>query len=255
MLKSLRVITALILREMATTYGKSLLGYLWAFLQPVGSIALFTLVISIGLRVKHPGIGTSFILFYASGIFPYSVAMETAKKVGKSVNYSKSLLKYPVVTLIDAIIARVALIALTMTAVYSSIFIGIIFGFSLDVSVSFSAIAAAFSCAILFGLGLGTLNCYLFYRFPAWTSIWAIITRPLFLLSTIIYSFEQIPSQYQYAMTYNPLVHLVGLMRRGIYVTYEANYVSNLYVIFVGMILLVIGLTLTGRYYKRMLYA
>ena len=254
-MNTIRVISALILREMSATYGKSMLGYLWAIFQPIGSIAMFTLVISIGLRIKHPGIGTSFILFYASGFFPYSLAMDTAKKVSRTINYSKALLKYPTVTYVDAIFARIILNTITSVVVYIIIFTGIIAVFSLDVSLNFEAMLSAIWLSLLFGAALGTLNCFLFYQFPAWSNLWAILTRPLFLLSTIIYSFEQVPSQFQHFLTFNPLIHMVGLMRRGIYVTYDANYVSELYIVLLSLPILSIGLLLIRKFYKRMLYS
>jgi hypothetical protein len=49
-LASFRTITALILREMATTYGRSPGGYLWAVLEPVAGVALLSLVFSLALR-------------------------------------------------------------------------------------------------------------------------------------------------------------------------------------------------------------
>ena len=38
---SLRCVIALMLREMATTYGRSPGGYLWVMLEPIAGIALF----------------------------------------------------------------------------------------------------------------------------------------------------------------------------------------------------------------------
>ena len=43
-LSGLRVVFALIIREMSTTYGRSAGGYIWAILEPVGAIALMSLV-------------------------------------------------------------------------------------------------------------------------------------------------------------------------------------------------------------------
>ncbi len=62
--RSLRTVSALVLREMSTTYGRSAIGYLWAFIEPTAGLVLLTLVMSI--IVVAPPIGTSFALFYAS---------------------------------------------------------------------------------------------------------------------------------------------------------------------------------------------
>ena len=42
-----------------------------------------------------------------------------------------------------------------------------------------AAVGAAFVCAALLGLGVGTLNCVLFGFFPTWSNIWKVLTRPL----------------------------------------------------------------------------
>ena len=47
-----RTVLALMLREMATTYGRSAGGYLWAILDPVLGIALLSVLFSLALR--HP---------------------------------------------------------------------------------------------------------------------------------------------------------------------------------------------------------
>lgn len=68
---SLRTISALVLREMATTYGRSPGGYIWAILEPVGGIALLSILFS--LAFLHPALGSNFQLFYASGLVPLTV--------------------------------------------------------------------------------------------------------------------------------------------------------------------------------------
>ena len=47
---NLRVILALMLREMTTRYGKSTGGYIWAFAEPLGMIAILSAVFSMAIR-------------------------------------------------------------------------------------------------------------------------------------------------------------------------------------------------------------
>ena len=48
-----RIVMALMLREMATTYGRSAGGYLWAILEPILGIALLSVIFSLALA--RPG--------------------------------------------------------------------------------------------------------------------------------------------------------------------------------------------------------
>ena len=251
--KGPRTVLALVLREMDSTYGKSPGGYIWAILEPIGAITLFTLVIALGLRLRSPSIGNNFMLFYATGFLPYTMFMKTNMKVAKSIHFSRQLLKYPRVTFIDAIIGRLIVNSLTMLIVFYVLMTGIHLAFNIDAILDVSAIVVSILLAIFLGLGLGCMNCFLMTIYPVYESIWVMFTRPLLLLSTVIYIFEEVPWRYQDVVWYNPLIHIIGLMRRGFYPSYDAAYVSELYVFSIGLITLAIGMVLLYRWNKFIL--
>ncbi|SFC65413.1 ABC transporter permease [Tropicimonas isoalkanivorans] len=251
--KTGRTIVALMMREMQTTYGRSPGGYIWAILEPVGAIAMFTFVISVGLKIRIPSLGSNFPLFYATGFLPFSLAMSTSNKVASSLKYSRSLLQYPGVQYTDALLARFLLNVLTHVMVFFIIMSGIHFIFHLSTIRNVEAIGMSLGLAGFLGLGIGTLNCFLFSISPLWTSAWGILTRPLLLISCVLYIFEEVPWQYQHIVAYNPLVHINGLMRRGFYATYDARYASPLYVLAFGLVCLVLGLVLLHRYHRYIL--
>jgi len=62
-----------------------------------------------------------------------------------------------------------------------------------------------------------------------------------------------VPANYREYLWYNPLVHIVGLMRRGFYPTYDATYVSVTYVFGVALVTLVFGLIFLKRYHREIL--
>ncbi len=251
--KSARTILALILREMQTTYGRSPGGYLWAILEPVGAIAVFTTVIAIGLKVRNPGLGSNFALFYATGFMPFTLTMAMSNKIANSLKFSRPLLFYPGVQFTDAIIARFLLTFLTSTLVFFIIMAGTHIVFDLSTIRDVPAIVMAWLMAGLFGLGLGTMNCFLFSVAPLWESAYSMLTRPLLLLSCVLYIFEDVPSQYQDVVWLNPLVHITGLMRVGFYATYDGTYVSVIYVMALSVSLLFFGLLFLQRFHSQIL--
>lgn len=252
-LKTPRTIMALILREMSTTYGRSPGGYIWAILNPVGAIAMFTLVLSTGLRIRNPSLGINFPLFLATGMLPLQIYMDMSNKIGTALNFSKPLLMYPGVRYTDAIIARFVLSLLTKVLVTYLVMAGIILTFETRAIVDLPPIITSIGMAAALGAGLGTLNCYLIPTYPVWGSIWGILTAPLFFMSTIFYTYEDLPRIGQEVLWYNPLVHIVGMMRRGFYPTYDAPYVSVSYVLGVALVTGTIGLSLLHRYHKDIL--
>lgn len=248
---SLRTISALILREMSTSYGRSPGGYLWAVLEPAAGIALLTALFSVGFR--SPPLGISFAMFYATGMLPFTLFTDITAKLGQAMNYSKQLLSYPRVTFMDAILARFGLNLMTQVLV-SYIVIGSIMLFSeTRVIMDGAVIARAYALAALLALGIGTFNCFMMLRFEIYQRFWSILMRPLFLLSCVFFLFDTIPQPYRDWLWYNPLVHLVGMMRHGFYPNYDAPYVSEIYVAICGLVALVLGLMLLRRDHKNAL--
>ncbi len=248
---ALRSIMALILREMTSRYGRSPGGYLWAILEPLGGILILSLGFS--LIVRTPSLGNSFLLFYATGYLPFQIYMSVSNAVARSVSYSRALLFYPAVTWLDAMIARTALNALTGLLVTYILLTGIFVLTETRTVVELAPVVQALALAILLGTGVGAFNCVISGLFKAWEQIWSIAMRPIFIVSGIFFLYEDMPPNVAAILWWNPLLHITGLMRRGVYATYRADYVSVAYVFAVSLGCLAMGLLLMGRYHRRIL--
>ena len=246
-----RVIVALMLREIATRYGRSPGGYLWEIAEPVAGIALLSSVFA--LTFAMPAIGTNFALFYASGYLVFQMYHDIANKVATSLRFSRPLLAYPAVTFVDALLARLILNVATHLVVVVVVIGGIALIYDLPLVMDVGTVLHALGLTALFAAGLGTLNCFLMMRFPVWERAWSILSRPLFLMSGVFFTYGAMPTQAQHILWYNPLIHAVGLTRKGIYGTYNADYVSPFYVYSVSIVLLFFGLLLLNRHHSRLL--
>lgn len=248
---SVRSIGALVLREMSSSYGRSPGGYIWAILEPAAGIALLTLVFSAAFH--SPPMGISFPLFYATGIIPFMVFMEIQGKLSQALNYSRQLLAYPSVTYLDALAGRFILNLLTQLMVGYVLLTIVYFLFENRATPNLPLIASTYAYTALLALGFGTMNCYLIVRFPIWQQAWSILTRPLFLISGVFILFETIPEPYREWLWWNPLIHVIGMMRVAFYPTYDAGYVSPLYLILLSLGLLAGGLLLLRKNYRDLL--
>jgi capsular polysaccharide transport system permease protein len=242
----LRVLFALVLREMGTSFGRSAGGYLWALGEPLGGVLLLALVFS--LAVRTPPLGSSFILFYATGMMPFSLFKAMSGGVAGAVSSNKGLLTYPVVTVLDAVLAKFVLNLLTSLMVTLILISGIVLVLDLHVNLDLGSAATAMGLAALLGLGVGATNCVLFGFFPTWKNVWGVLTRPLFLISGIFFTFESVPKAFQAVLWWNPLVHVTGVMRAGFYGTYDPAYVSYPYVLGLGLGLFAAGAVLMRRH-------
>ncbi|MFS4583712.1 ABC transporter permease [Phaeobacter sp. C3_T13_0] len=248
---TLRTVAALVLREMSTRYGRTPGGYLWGILEPLAAILFLSLGFS--LVIRTPSLGTSFLLFYASGFLPFNLYQTLSGTIARALAYSRPLLRYPAVTWLDAILARFVLNSLTGIVITTLLMTGILAVIDSRTAIDLPPLTEAIALAMVLGLGMGCMNAVLMGLFPLWDVAWSIITRPLFLASGVIYIYEDLPPVAQDILWYNPLLHITGLMRTGFYPTYNADYVSHSYVLLIGMSLTALGLVLMRRYHRVIL--
>lgn len=246
-----RTILALMLREMSTRYGQSAGGYLWAVLEPVGAIVILSFGFSLLLR--SPALGSSFILFFATGYIPFGLYQSVSTAVARSISFSRPLLMYPAVTWMDALLARFVLNLLTGVMVAYLVLTGVMLATATGTVLEIGPILAAMALAALLGLGVGAMNCLLAGLFPVWEQIWSIGTRPLFLISGVIVLYEDMPQTAQAILWWNPLLHIIGEMRRGFYPMYAPQYVSLVYVLIVALAAMALGLLLLARHHRDIL--
>ncbi|MEO1688049.1 MAG: sugar ABC transporter permease, partial [Pseudomonadota bacterium] len=102
-----RVVVAMLRREMSARYGQTSGGYFWAVAEPVGMIAIMSLAFA--ALGRKPDLGQSFIVFFASGFLSFNFYRMTASQLFGAIKSNSALLKYPNVTIYDALVARLIL--------------------------------------------------------------------------------------------------------------------------------------------------
>ncbi len=242
---------AIIIREIGSTAGRSSLGYLWAILEPIGAIVVLSVAFSIVFH--NPALGQNFPFFYATGFLPFSIYSSLQQKSSTAISQNAPLLFYPEVTYMDAIFGRFILVFFTQVLTAIIIFSGIILIFGLTPSIDFVDVMLSLVLASVLGLTIGILNAVLIYILPSWRHLWGIITRPLFLASCVFYIFDHLPDWVKEILWFNPLVHVVGLMRKGFYSSYHGTYISISYVLGLSGLIMLVALLLLRSYAKDMI--
>ncbi len=242
-----RTIVALMLREMATTFGRSPGGYIWALLEPIAAIALLSFAFSLAFRA--PPLGSSFALFYATGYLPYMVFHDIAQKTAAATRFSRPLFTFGAVGWAEAVLARIVLNTLTHLMIFVIVIAGLVATLPGPATIDVPVVLAALAMAALLAAGIGTLNCYLFMAFPAWERLWMIAMRPLFIVSGVLFLLEDVPSAYQSHLWANPLFHVTGMMRSAFYPDYSPDYLSPAFGFGSGLLFLFFGASLLRRYH------
>lgn len=248
---ALRSIAALILREMESTYGRSPGGYVWAVLQPIGIIVILSVAFS--LLVRAPSLGSSFLLFYATGYLAYDLYNQLMLKISNALTYSRAMLAYPRVIWLDAVLARFILNTLTLLTVFCIVITAILFFANTRTVISVQPILLGLSICVTLGLGVGMVNALLRGLFPVWGVIWKILTRPMFIASGVLFIYEDMPPGIQDILWWNPVLHASGLVRTGFYPNYYASYVSLSYCFAVALGLIATGLLFLRAYHERVM--
>src|SRR5690625_4369459 len=112
-----RVVHALVLREMRGRYGRSSLGYLWALVEPLLLVGVFTLgYMLIGRR--SPPQGMEFLPFLATGIITYLSMRNIASRMSGAIESNRGLLLYPHVPPFDLMIGTPLLAGATFSVIF-----------------------------------------------------------------------------------------------------------------------------------------
>ena len=247
-----RAIFALILREMSATNGRTAGGYIWKLGEPVLGIALFSFVASLAFR--SPSLGNSFAIFFAGGWLPFLAFNDVQNRVASAITFSRRLLTYPSVTVIDAILARAILATVTQVVIFYLLVASLELVLTTETSYRFERVIAGMCMAVALGIGIGIFNCFFWHYFPLWRVVWNIITRPLMILSGVLFIYEDVPASYQSLIWWNPLVHVTGYTRSGFFSNYNPEWVSFIYVYLFALIPAVIGLFFLYHFHRRILH-
>jgi capsular polysaccharide transport system permease protein len=216
-----RVVAALALRETRVTFGGVKLGYFWAIFEPVLGTALLTLLFSFALR--HPPIGTSFPLFFATGFLIFNLYQKLSGSLMAVFQSNRALLTYPLVTETDVVFARFIVILMTYLMIFLMFFSGLIALDLADYPHRLDLVLLAIAAMAALGLGAGLTNAVLCLLWPTWRRIEAIITRPLFFISGVFFIPSNFTPGIRYWLSWNPMLHAIDLFRVGYYRTYHSS--------------------------------
>ena len=249
------VVFALFFRELKTRFGPWRLGLTWAFLEPISFVLVLSAIrslVSSGSLFGGENNSIPYPVFFLLGFVPYQLFFKLLVQSAQSINANQGLFNYRQVRPIDAIIARALLEVLVIGCVILLFMAGFWwFGFELRIDSPLQFITV-FLLLALFSVGIGMVVCVGQLRFPELEKIIPIITRPLFFISGVFFSLNDIPDKYHYLLTWNPLLHAIELIRNGCYKGYNSDGVSIYVLALTALVAIFFGLALYRLDWKRM---
>ncbi len=249
-----RVIHALVLREVYVKFARTRLGYLWAFVEPVAFIAAFALILSVGGRSLPAGMPA--VPFLITGIVPFFLFREVATSTLRGVSANKALLVYPQVSAFDVMIARCVLETATSVVVFTGL-LGALMGFGIEVRIERPVEAFCWLIAMgIMGFGFGAACGALEPLFPAVERIVpAVFLRPLFWISGVFFTSGMLPPDLRDLALINPLLHIIELLRSAFFHEFENQHAGYAYALFALLIALFLAALLHRALRRHILIA
>jgi capsular polysaccharide transport system permease protein len=220
------VIFAIFIREIKSKSNDKL-GVAWTVISPVAFIIMLSFI-----RGRMDGgethtIPTFFFMLY--GILLVQSFLGTLGATSGAILKNKPLYAFRQVQPISSVIAISGLELLVKCAVTAVLFlICYLLKFEITMFDPLSVLGIFFKVWLLatsLGLILGLATCFI----PEIKKIQQLVTRPLFFISGIFFSLQDIPQEFWHYFDWNPLLHAVELARYAAYPTYGNEAVSAFY--------------------------
>ena len=247
--QQLRVITALVVRETATRFGKYSFGLLWALIEPAVYILIY-LLLHTAIRGSIP-FGESALVFFVSGIVVFRMYTSIASHCMPAITSNKALLCYPLVRPLDTIISRIILEWIIMLVVIFLTFVLVSLYLRRNVVVDKNSLIWGIMATMYLGACIGMFNAVISALLPTWIPIHSLLSFPLFFTSGLFYVPAALPPYVRDIVVWNPVLHCVEWVRGGMYVNYF-SVLDKTYLVSFATIALVIALILE-RVYRTIL--
>lgn len=237
----MRVIKALLMRELVTRFGRDNIGVLWLFGEPM----IFTLAVTALWRAA--GLHGSAIPIEAFAVTGYSSVLmwrNTASRCNSALHQNQNLLYHRNVRVLDVFTTRILLEfvgATTSFAMLSLVFIGFEV---IEPPIDLLKVVAGWLMLAWFGaslgLTLGTATAYseLVDRF------WHPTSYIMFPLSGAAFMVDWLPPKAQEFVLLLPMVHGVEVIREGFFGNVVRSHHDLGYMASVNLVLTLFGLVL-----------
>jgi capsular polysaccharide transport system permease protein len=245
-----RVISALMIRELVTRFGRENIGFLWMMVEPL----LFAGLVGIMWRVMHgpEEHGVSIVAFIASGYIPLTLFRHAVSRCLRVFSVNGSLLYHRQIKILDFIFVRflIEVIGSMMAFVFIAALLYVLNEFPMPADVGALLAGWFFYCLFTFSLclvlaPLSELSEVMEKLLPVTTYIMIPFSGTFSMVSWLTPGL-------QHFMLYSPFVSPMELIRAGIFGD-RVHAIWDLTVpVSSSIVLIVIGLMLCRRIRRRL---
>jgi lipopolysaccharide transport system permease protein len=196
----------LVKRDIKVLYAQTVLGFLWAILQPLIQIVIFTIVF--GKVAKVPTNGIPYMLFSSVAIIPWTYMSQAITKSCESLVVGQQMLGkvffprmiFPFTPILAKLVDfGISFLLLTCIIIYY------------DVKPDWTIFLIPFFVffMVVFSFSFGLFLSAMTIRFRDVKHAMPFVIRMLMFTAPIVYSASSIPESYQFFYSLNPIVGII----------------------------------------------
>ena len=211
LLKTRDLVWAWTIRTLRGRYQQSALGWLWAIVQPVATVAIFAVVFTRIVPVDTAGV--PYIIFSYAAVVPWTLLSSSITDMAMSLVQNMNLvgkIYFPREALpIAALLARIADFGISFVLL---IILVVLLRIPLSpVGLLYLPLILLIQLALILGLGLGAAALNVFYRDV--DPLLKLVTQIWFYASPILYPVSFVPEKWQWLYFLNPMSGIIAAYR------------------------------------------
>lgn len=208
------LLQALVLRDIKVRYKQTLLGLLWAVIQPLSLMIVFSVVF--GRLSRVPSDGIPYPLFAYAGLVPWTYFANAINSSGNSLVGNSSLITkiyFPrIIIPIAAVVSGLLDLAISFV-----LLVLLIIYYGSGFSISFLMLPILVTLTVLFAVGLGTWMSGLNVRYRDVRHALPFLIQIGMFVTPVIYPLSLLPEKWGWLLKINPLTGIIEGYRSAIF--------------------------------------
>jgi len=240
--QKLNVMHAVIMRDIRSRFFNHGLGFLLVPLFPVGHILMLLGIYQV--VGKHSEFGDDLQLFFATGLLPAMIFTYVSRFMSVSLIANKSMMAFPVVRLLDIVLARAGLEFVGIIISFILIYIVLVSTGSDVVPAHPSEAVVALFFTMILSIGFGIIASVISAIFIFFPLLYGLSMVIFYISSGAPIYLHSFPEQVVYGCSWNPVFHAVEWVRSAYYLGYPTDDLDKTYFIGCSVGSVAIGLVL-----------
>jgi len=200
-------------RDVKIRYKQTVLGFLWAFLQPFVKMVVFTLVF--GRLAGLDSEGAPYPIFVFAGLLPWQFFSEALHRSSESVVGSAGVITKVYFPRLIVPLAAVAGCLIDFCISFL-ILVGLMVYYGVAPSLHLLAVAPLAAGTVLAALGIGTLIAALNVAYRDFRYMIPFLIQIWMFLTPVVYSVSVVPDGWQWLLALNPMTGIVDGFRSAV---------------------------------------